>query len=211
MSLLGPVAETLAAWITNVIATLGYGGVFFLMALESMVFPVPSESVMPFAGYLAWKGEMDTLAVFVASTLGSLAGSLASYEMGRRWGEAFVARWGRWFLLSRHDLELAHRFFERRGALAVLVCRFIPGVRHVISIPAGSARMALAPFLLVTAIGAAAWNMILFAAGWYLGANWQDLAGLLHYLDYVAVAGGLGFVAWWVIRHRRRAAERELG
>jgi membrane protein DedA with SNARE-associated domain len=145
------------------------------MTAESMLLPVPSEAVMPFAGFLAAQGRFSLPLVLLAALLGSLVGSLVSYALGA-WGiEPALERWGKYLFVKKEHLAASHRWFERRGALAVFFARFVPGVRHVVSIPAGTARMPLGPFLLATALGAGAWNAVLAIAGYELGSRWADV------------------------------------
>lgn len=202
MSLTGFLVEFAVA----VIDRLGYAGIFFLMMLESMVAPVPSEGVMPFAGFLVATGRFASVwTVTIVATLGSIAGSWISYEAGKHLGRPLVVRWGKWLFLSERDLDWADRFFRRRGPMAVFVARYIPVVRHLISLPAGMARMPLGPFLLVTTLGAFGWNLILTYVGYVLGENWEQVKTTLEPFDY-AIAGILvvGF-AWFVVAHWRRA------
>lgn len=200
------VTETLLHYITQLISYLGYTGVFVLMALESMIAPVPSEMVMPFAGFLIHSGEFTVLGVLLASTLGSLVGSLASYIMGRL-GEPVVLRFGRYLLLNKHHLEWTELFFFRYGSRTIFISRFIPVVRHLISIPAGLGKMHLAPFLLYTAIGASLWNMFLAYLGLKLKEHWQIIHRYSHALDMAVVGFGvLGLAAYLIWRYRRRSA-----
>src|SRR4030067_181099 len=143
------ITEALCYYNTWFINQCSYFGVFVLMALESMIAPVPSELVMPFAGFLIFTGHFDPWWVLVASSLGSIVGSLLSYGMGRL-GEPVVLRYGRYLLLNPHHLEWTKKFFERHGGKTIFISRFIPVVRHLISIPAGLAPVPLAPFLLLT-------------------------------------------------------------
>lgn len=199
--------ETLLHYITQLIAYLGYAGVFVLMALESMIAPVPSEMVMPFAGFLIHSGEFTVLGVLVASTLGSIVGSLASYVMGRL-GEPVVLRFGRYLLLNQHHLEWTELFFFRYGSRTIFISRFIPVVRHLISIPAGLGKMHLVPFVIYTALGATMWNMFLAYLGYKLKEHWHLIHRYSHVLDVlVVVCGATGLVAyffWW--RRRRTPA-----
>jgi len=190
--------ETLMHYNTMLIEYLGYGGVFLLMALESMIAPVPSELVMPFAGFLIVKGEFTILGVMVASSLGSIVGSLLSYGMGML-GEPVVLRYGRYLLLNPHHLEWTKNFFARYGKITIFIARFIPVVRHLISIPAGLARMTLGPFILYTAVGASLWNGFLTYLGVRLKENWHLIQTYTHVLDYVVVACllmGLAYFVW---------------
>jgi membrane protein DedA with SNARE-associated domain len=206
------------AWIARtailVISTLGYAGVFALMAAESMIIPIPAELVMPFAGFLAARGDFSLWFVFLASSLGSLTGSLLSYWMGRAGGNRLVLHFGKYLLLDPSDLKRAEAYFERRGEGTIFIGRLIPVVRHLISIPAGIGRMNLKKFSLYTLAGASLWNMVLAVLGYILGQNWSRIR---HYTEPVSilVAAGLaaGFV-WFVAHHVRnkrksKALERE--
>ncbi len=183
----------------HLISTLGYGGVFLLMVAESMILPVPSELVMPFAGFLVVQGNFKMEGVFLASALGSLFGSLLSYAMGRMGGHRVVVRFGKYLLLDLADLKRAENYFERHGEKTILIGRFIPVVRHLISIPAGIGRMNLKKFYIYTVIGASIWNMILAYGGYFLGKNWTAIR---HYTEPVSVGvlillvgGGIGFIS----------------
>lgn len=200
----GTVLAQLAEIAKDFVATAGYPGVFLLMAMESMFFPVPSEAVMPPAGILVAEGRFALWPVIVSSTLGSLAGSLLSYEIGRRGAEPFVRRWGKWFLLRMHHLDQAHVFFERRGVWAVFLARFIPGVRHVSSIPAGAARMPIVPFCVATVVGASMWNLALLYAGFTLGRNWERVLPYFEFAQYLALAVAVAVVGWLLVRWYRK-------
>lgn len=152
---------------------LGYPGIVILMALESMIIPLPSEMVMPFAGFLAAQGSFSIFLVILASAIGSLIGSLISYAMGYYGGNKLVLYFGRWLLLDQSDLEMTEKWFARRGEVTIFIGRFIPVVRHLISIPAGIGKMDLKKFIIYTVIGAGAWNSILAYMGFWLGRNWE--------------------------------------
>lgn len=193
----------LADFIAGFIAGLGYPGLLVMMALESMLAPVPSEVVMPFAGFLVWQGRFTMEGVLLASLLGSLAGSLLSYALGLYGGRPLVEKHGRWFLVGPRELAWTDRFFARYGAYAVFAARFIPAVRHVISIPAGAARMRLGPFLLATGAGAFAWNAILAYAGLGLGPRWASLGATLAPYELLVLAlAGIAVGAY--VAHRLR-------
>ncbi len=200
------ITEALCNYNTAIIQQCSYIGIFILMALESMIAPVPSELVMPFAGFLIYTGHFDPLWVMVASSLGSLVGSLLSYGMGML-GEPVVLRYGRYLLLNPHHLEWTRNFFNRYGSITIFISRFIPVVRHLISIPAGLARMSLAPFILYTVVGATLWNGFLTYAGLRLRENWRLIQQYTHILDYVVVACLLAALAYvlWKFRAARRS------
>ena len=199
--------ESLCYYNTLFINQCSYLGIFVLMTLESMVFPIPSELVMPFAGFLIFSGHFDPLTVMLAGSLGSIAGSLLSYGMGRL-GEPVVLRYGRYLLLNVHHLEWTKKFFDRHGGKTIFISRFIPVVRHLISIPAGLAQMSLVPFLLYTMVGATLWNGFLTYLGVRLKENWWIIQRYTHILDYLVVAVLVAVVAYffWKLKHSREAA-----
>ena len=182
----------LTAWIVNFaenfIGATGYTGLMVLMMLESMVAPVPSEAVMPFAGFAIFEGTLNWPGVIFFSTIGSIFGSLISYWIGAKGGRPLVEKWGKYLLLDKHDLDVTEKWFQKRGDVTVFVCRFIPLVRHVISIPAGMGRMNLLRFTIYTIIGAGMWNTILTIAGYYLKKNWKEIMKYSHKIDYVVLA-----------------------
>lgn len=187
---------------------LGYPGILILMAMESMVFPIPSEMVMPLAGYLISQGKMSFLGVFIFSSLGSLTGSLISYYLGL-WGRNnnFFQRWGKYFFLDMEDLEKTEQWFQKRGEKTVLISRFIPVVRHLISIPAGIGRMKLKKFCFYTIIGASAWNMFLAYIGFILGKNWEEVRNYSEYFSIpvvVIILILLGFFVYKKIKKKIR-------
>jgi len=201
------ITETVCLFTEKLIYWGHYWGIFLLMALESMIAPVPSELVMPPAGFLIYQGKFTWLGVMVASSLGSIAGSLLSYGMGVL-GEPVVLRYGRYLLLNPHHLEWTKNFFARYGSITIFIARFIPVVRHLISIPAGLARMSLAPFILYTAIGASLWNGFLTYLGVRLKENWRLIQQYTHVLDYIVLACLLGGIAYfvWKLKGSRTSA-----
>ncbi len=201
----------IAALGTRVIGSIGYAGVFLLMVAESMVLPVPSEAVMPFAGFLVAEGTLSAFGVVLFATLGSLVGSLLSYAIGRFGGQPFVARFGKYLLLDSEDLQRTDRFFRRRGGLTVFIARFIPVVRHLISLPAGFASMRILPFCLFTIAGAGLWNAFLTWCGFLLKKNWPTVIRYSHLIDIAVLAVLAGLLALFIVRHLRRrfrAAEK---
>ncbi len=186
-------------WIANTavafISATSYPGIFLLMVLESMVFPVPSEAVMPFAGFLIVDGQFTFTGVIIASTLGSIVGSLVSYAMGFYGGKPFIKRFGKFLLLDVHDLELTEKFFAKRGELTIFIARFVPVIRHLISIPAGLGKMKLGKFIIYTTLGAGLWNSFLAYVGFKLKENWSEVMKYSHVIDIVVVAVlGLAFL-----------------
>lgn len=200
--------EFIADHATAFINEIGYAGVFVLMILESMVFPIPSEAVMPFAGFLIETGTFTFTGVILASTLGSIVGSLLSYWIGQYGGKPFIAKYGKYLLLDERDLAFTESFFAKRGEITIFVSRFIPVVRHLISIPAGIGQMSMPKFLLYTILGAGMWNAILTVAGYYLKQNWDAIMEYSHAVDIVVVVLlGLA-VAFFVYKHLGRARKR---
>jgi membrane protein DedA with SNARE-associated domain len=193
--------EFLADFVINTISTLGYLGVFLAMAIESACIPLPSEIIMPFSGYLVFQGEMNLLVVGLVGALGNLGGSLLAYWVGAKGGRPLIERYGKYVLLSHHDLDLADRWFERYGRSTVFFTRMMPVVRTFISFPAGMSRMRLGTFSLYTFIGALPWSLALAYVGMKLGENWDTLGGYFHKADiFIAVLLVAG-VVWYVWRH----------
>ncbi|HUK22647.1 MAG TPA: DedA family protein [Gemmatimonadales bacterium] len=158
-------------WLLDTLRALGYPGIIVLMAIESSVLPVPAEAVIPPAGYWAAKGVMDPVLVTLCGAIGSVLGSLASYGLARWLGRGFIRRYGKYVLVSERSLERTDRFFARHGQISVLVGRLLPVARHLISIPAGVAKMAVPRFVLYTAVGATLWCAVLTVVGYVLGKH----------------------------------------
>ncbi len=200
---------TLAAWITAAISAGGYGGVALLMALESACIPLPSEVIMPFAGYLVSTGRFSLWLVALAGAIGCTIGSSVAYWVGALGGRRFVDRWGRWILLDHGDLIAAERFFARFGTPAVLIGRLLPVVRTFIALPAGMGRMRQAPFQTYTFIGSFIWCYALAAIGAALGKRWDNDPALRATMQnfHVAIAAmvviGVGWFLWHRLRPRR--------
>lgn len=199
---MGGLINNLAAWVADVIHSLGYIGVAALIALENLFPPIPSELILPLAGFLAGQGRFSFVGVLVAATIGSLVGAVILYGLGHAFGRTrvrrFIHRHGTWFLLEVDDVDRAEDWFERHGGRAVLIGRVIPVVRSLVSIPAGVAHMGLGVFLLYTAAGSAAWNTILIAAGWWLGERWRTVQTYAHYFEYIVIAAAVLAVVWFV-------------
>lgn len=179
--------EFLINFFTEIISKLGYFGISILMALESMVAPVPSEAVMPFAGFLWFDKTFTFWGIVIASTIGSITGSLISYYIGLWGGRPIVKKFGKYLLLNEHHLKITERFFAKYGEKTIFISRFIPVVRHLISIPAGVGKMNLAKFSFYTIVGAALWNSFLTYVGYYLGSNWGIIRKYSEIIDILIV------------------------
>jgi len=192
-----------ADWINSVVQHLGYTEIFFLMALESSLFPVPSELVMIPAGYRAAMGDLDPWLATLAGGAGSLLGASANYVLGRYVGRAFLLRWGKWFLINETKYREAETLFMKNANLATFVGRFIPVIRHLISLPAGVFGMALLPFALLTTLGATIWCGVLVLLGYYLGEpTIRIVTEYTHLFGYAAVALSAAFGLWFLLRRR---------
>lgn len=192
----------------QLISALGYFGVFFLMMTESMIFPTPSELVMPFAGFLAADGTFNFWLVILFSSLGSIAGSLISYYLGYYGGNKLILKYGKYLLLDEYDLQKTEAWFAKSGEKTVFISRFIPVVRHLISIPAGIGKMNLKKFCIYTIIGATLWNTFLAYLGLKLGENWAEVR---HYSEYISITVALIlFVAGVYIVYRHIHNKRKI-
>jgi membrane protein DedA with SNARE-associated domain len=178
--------------ITGTIRRLGYFGIALLTFAENAFPPIPSELIIPLAGFVAAQGDLSVAGVVVAGSVGSLVGAWAWYEVGRQLGEqrlrAWVGRYGRWLTLEAEDVDRAQRWFARRGAAAVLLGRLVPGVRTFVSLPAGFAGMALVPFLLYSAAGTVIWTAALAYAGVVLRANFTLVGDYVGTITNVLLA-----------------------
>jgi membrane protein DedA with SNARE-associated domain len=201
------ILETLSNFVISVIERLGYTGVFVAMGLESACIPLPSEVIMPFAGFVVWKGELTLIGVALAGTAGSLAGSLVAYSVGAYGGLPVLERYGKYVLIRKSELDRAHTWFGRYGESTVFVSRLLPIVRTFISLPAGVARMDVKKFSLYTVLGSLPWCFGLAYVGVLLGPHWSDLEALFRYLDIVVIAGIIGLVGY-LIYHRERIVSR---
>jgi membrane protein DedA with SNARE-associated domain len=187
VGLIGDALQALADFAKHTLATTGYPGLVLLMAAESMLLPIPSEAVMPFAGVLVHDGTFSWAGAILASSLGSGLGSYLSYQMGTHGLLPLVTRYGRYVLIQEHHISKATDFFTRRGTVAVFVCRFIPGVRHVSSMPAGAARMPLLPFMIASVLGATLWNTFLLYIGYRFAGNDAAVAAVKHNMDLIGI------------------------
>jgi membrane protein DedA with SNARE-associated domain len=197
-------------WLVETVSVFGYPGLVVLMAIESSVLPLPSELVIPPAGYLVAKGEMNATIVVLCGAVGSILGALANYALALYVGEPILRRYGKWILLSERSLDRTEAFFRRHGEISTFIGRLLPVIRHLISIPAGMSRMNLTRFVVFTGVGAAIWCAILTYIGWLIGTYETELKeaavfayskqAMLYILPALA-ALLIGYI-WW----RRRSA-----
>jgi membrane protein DedA with SNARE-associated domain len=192
---------------TEVVHNVGYAGILVTMALESALVPIPSEVVMPFAGFLAWSGKLDLFLAIICGTMGNLLGSVALYVLGDGPGLYLVKKYGKYLLIDEGDIERAHYLFWKYGGLIVFVGRMMPAIRTVISLPAGIAKMDIRKFVAYTFIGSVPWNTFLAYLGWLLGENWAIIEGYAKILDYVAVISLVLLIAGYIIYKRRKYHE----
>ena len=187
-------------WILATVHDWGYTGIFILMALESTVLPVPSELVLIPAGYLAHQGQMNFWLIVLASTVGSLLGASVNYAFALWVGRPFLERWGRYFFVRPELLHKTDAFFIKHGAVSTFTGRLIPGIRHLISLPAGLTRMSLGQFAFYTSLGAGLWSLVLTVFGYFLGGNEELIKQNQHFITagvIVFVVLVIGGYLWW--------------
>ena len=210
--MLDRIIAPLAAFIIWTIASMGYVGIVLLMAIESACIPLPSEIIMPFSGYLVSTGRFELWLVATAGALGCNVGSTLAYAVGYWGGRPLVEKWGGYLLMSRRDLALVDRFFQRYGSITVFVCRLLPLVRTFIALPAGVARMPQAKFQIYTFLGSWPWCFGLAYIGAKLGERWDsdpELRNVMHRFDFVIVAVLVIGIAWYVWRHWQHRLSKE--
>lgn len=200
----------LLPYITGIIVAIGYPGVALLMAIESACIPLPSEIIMPFAGYVVWQGKMNLYAAATAGAIGCNLGSVVAYWIGAHGGRPLVEKFGRYVLMSRRDLDRVEHYFKKYGSITVLIGRLLPVVRTFIALPAGIARMPQLRFHVYTFLGSWPWCFALAYVGMQAGASWNDpnsrLKHILHKADaavLVLIVLGLAWFVWSHLKQRR--------
>jgi membrane protein DedA with SNARE-associated domain len=201
MDLFGQLLILLSGFVIWLISGLGYAGIVVAMAVESACIPLPSEVIMPFSGYLVSQGRFSLWGVSLAGALGCTLGSAVAYGVGAYGGRRFILKYGRYVLISSHEVERADRWFARYGMAATFVSRLLPVIRTFISLPAGIARVPFGRFLAYAFLGSFPWSWILAYVGMLLGEHWEQVGGMLHSLDAVIVIGLVSVAAWFVWRH----------
>ncbi len=205
--MLEKIITALAVWIMSVISTMGYGGIVLLMAIESACIPLPSEIIMPFAGFLVFKGELTLWLVALAGAVGCVVGSIPAYYLGMYGGRPLVEKYGKYVLISKRDLDMADRWFDKHGEIIIFIARLLPAVRTFIAFPAGVARMNMPKFIIYTFVGSLIWCWLLAYAGMKFGEHWDKLKVYFHEFHYVIIAAGVAFVVWYVWRHFKHSEE----
>jgi membrane protein DedA with SNARE-associated domain len=196
----------IAGFINSLYTHLGYAGIIIAMAIESCCIPLPSEIVMPLAGFMVAQGTagFNLAGVSIAGAVGCTLGSIVAYWIGATGGRPVLLKYGRYILISPHDAELADRFFARWGDATIFFTRLMPIVRTFISLPAGIAHMRFPQFVAFTFVGSLIWCFALAYAGQQLGSHWTDVGGTLHKYDYVVAAVVIVLVGLYLYRHLRR-------
>jgi membrane protein DedA with SNARE-associated domain len=191
----------LAVWIMSVISSMGYGGIVLLMAIESACIPLPSEIIMPFAGYLVYKSEMVLWVVAFMGALGCVLGSIPAYYVGKTGGRNLAEKYGRFVLISKKDLQMADDWFKNYGEIIIFIGRLLPAVRTFIALPAGIARMNMSKFIIYTFVGSFIWCWTLAYIGMVFGEQWDTLKVYFHEFHYVIAGVAVIFIAWYIRRH----------
>lgn len=182
------VAELLSDSVTQFISSVGYAGIFFLMMLESAAIPIPSELIMTFSGYLAYQGIFGFTAVVVVGAAGCMAGSIVSYWVGLKGGRAFIDKYGKYFFLNHHHLDIAEDWFRKYGDKAVFFSRMLPVVRTFISLPAGMGKYSFKKLVVFSFVGSLPWCFVLAYIGLKLGPQWKDIIAFFNGLDIIIAA-----------------------
>ncbi|OGQ48568.1 MAG: alkaline phosphatase [Deltaproteobacteria bacterium RIFCSPLOWO2_02_FULL_47_10] len=203
--MIGKILSLLASFIIASISALGYTGIALMMAIESACIPLPSEIIMPFSGFLVSQGQFTLFGTALAGAIGCVIGSIAAYAVGRYGGRSFIWKYGRYILISHHDVEMADRWFTRYGQWVVFFSRLLPVIRTFISLPAGISKMRFIPFIIYTFLGSLPWCYLLSYIGYRLGEKWDTLGIYFHKFDtaigMIIIAGAI----WWIWRHVKLA------
>lgn len=210
--MVGKIIEILTVFIVAVISTLGYSGIVLLMAIESACIPLPSEIIMPFSGYLVYTGRFNLWWVGIAGAVGCVLGSMVAYWVGMYGGRPLIEKYGRYILISHHDLDLADRWFAKYGEAIVFISRLLPVIRTFIAFPAGVARMNIPRFIIYTFAGSLPWCLGLAYVGQILGEQWDKnptLKSWFHRFDFVIGIVIVLAAAWWIWRHIKHSRKSE--
>ncbi|MEK7142817.1 MAG: DedA family protein [Patescibacteria group bacterium] len=203
------ILASIVGFIIATISALGYGGIILLMAIESANIPLPSEIIMPFAGFLVAGGELNLWLVALAGAFGCVVGSFFSYFLGAWGGRPLIEKYGRWILVSRHDLDLADGWFKKYGEITVFVGRLLPIVRTFISFPAGIAKMNFSRFIIYSFLGSFPWTLGLAFIGQKMGENWQNIREYFRGFDLVILGLIIILIFWWIFRHLKHSSSNK--
>lgn len=200
--------ESIAHWVIEIISTLGYPGIVLTMGIESALIPLPSEIIMPFSGYLVSTGQFNLHLVALSGAIGNVLGSLVAYAFGF-WGHEkivrrFIRKWGKWILVTEDELDSAEKLLHKYKDLVVLGSRVLPGIRTVISLPCGIAKLPLQRFIVLTFVGSLVWSYFLAWIGFVLGENWDTLGPYFHKADALIVILLLAAVGFYIYHHLKR-------
>ena len=199
-------------WVTDAVRTGGAVALTLVMLAENLFPPIPSEAVLPLAGYLVGRGDLNAVTALAASTLGSVVGALILYAIGRYGGRAVLLRYGHILRMTEADLDKADDWFDRHGPKIVFFARMVPLARSIVSVPAGTSEMPIGRFLLLTTIGSAIWNTILIGVGWGVGERYVQIGELLgrfsRPISILVVLGVIGLAVWWFRYSGRRMARQ---
>ncbi len=197
-------------WAEQALAEFGYPGLLLIMLAENLFPPIPSEAVLPLTGFFVGQGNLSFVLSLVVATLGSLIGALVLYALGRWGGRPLILRYGRVLRVTEAELDRADDWFDRYGSAVVFFGRMVPFARSVVSIPAGMSEMPIWRFTLLTALGSAAWNILLISTGWYLGENWQRVSSIVgsfsNVVLIVILVSVVGLIVWWWRRNQGNTA-----
>ena len=202
--------ETFFSWLVELIGQMGYTGIVFLMFIESTFIPLPSELVIPPAGFLISQNQMSWLGVIISGTAGSLLGALFNYAVGVYLGRPFILKYGKYFFITKEHFEKGERFFQNHGSISTFVGRLILGIRHYISFPAGLARMDLKKFCLYTSLGAGIWVWVLAYIGFFVGNNKEKALEISKQWGIYAVILCAVLVVVYVIWHRKKCCKENV-
>lgn len=198
MTFITDIIVSISSIVIYLITALGYLGIFLAMTMESAALPIPSEIVMPFAGFIAFQGHLDFWAIVIAGTLGNLVGSIFLYYIGLKGGRPVLMRYGKYILVSEREIKIAEEWFRKFGSKVIFFSRMLPIVRTFVSLPAGAAKMDVKKFSFYTLIGSVPWNIALTYLGFVLGENWQQIEGAFRAFD-LAIMGVIVVVLAYIV------------
>lgn len=207
VSIVGSLFDTIFEVVTNFIDTIGYAGIFLAMFIEGILTPIPSEIIVPFAGYLAESGRFNLILVILVASVGATVGAIVAYYLAKWLGRAVILRYGKYIGLNDKSLDKANAWFEKYGSYGVLIGHALPGIRSIISFPAGLANMDLKKFITFTFIGAMIWNTVLGSAGYILGENYGQIEELFEaaHIDVIILGALVAILAiYFIYKHYKK-------